>query len=66
MIKYIDESPRYLVSNYEYDKATEILKKISIANNRPPFCFHLIEEMDNFSRKTTHFKVPLNQKSKGK
>lgn len=45
MNKYLDESPRYFVSNHEYTKATQVLKKISIANNRPPFCFHLLEEI---------------------
>ena len=32
MIYYIDETPRHLVAVNEYDKAREVLKKISVFN----------------------------------
>jgi len=42
MIYYLDETPRHLVAVNEYEKAREVLKKISLFNLRPPFRFNLL------------------------
>ena len=41
LYKFIDETPRYLVSKERYNEAREILNKISIFNKRPDFKFRL-------------------------
>lgn len=40
------ESPRFLVSKGCYGQAREIFKRISITNKRPPYNFHLLEEIE--------------------
>ena len=50
------ESPRYLVSKNRFEEANEIFKHISTYNNRPPYEFHLLQEMDNFSAITTQIR----------
>jgi len=50
MIFYLDETPKYLVEIKEYSKATDVLQKISIQNNRPPFKFHLLGEIPTFNK----------------
>ena len=41
LYKFIDETPRYLVSKERYKEARQILDKISIFNKRPSFKFRL-------------------------
>lgn len=53
MIYYLDETPKHLVEIKEYSKATEVLRKISIQNNRPPFKFHLLGEIPTFNQQIT-------------
>lgn len=40
------ESPRFLVANDCLEQARGIFEKISITNNRPPYKFNLIDELE--------------------
>lgn len=54
-IFFLDESPRYLVTHHYALQARKVLNKIAVYNSRPPFQFHLYEEMDEFSSMATTF-----------
>lgn len=54
-IFFLDESPRYLVTHHNCQQARIVLDKIARYNSRPPFQFHLYEEMDEFSSMATTF-----------
>lgn len=52
-IFFLDESPRYLVAQHDYERARKVLNKIAVYNLRPPFKFRLFEEMDEYSSLAT-------------
>ena len=60
-VKWIDESPRYLVSKAKYNEARNIFRKICLKNNRPDFSYNFMDEMDSFSDQVTTLqqKFPL-------
>lgn len=51
--RYFCESPRYLASKKRYYEAREVFRYISERNNRPPYEFHLYEEIDEYNSAVT-------------
>ncbi len=52
-IFFLDESPRYLIAQHDYERARKVLNRIAVYNLRPPFKFRLFEEMDEYSTLAT-------------
>ena len=52
-IFFLDESPRYLVAQHDFERARKVLNRIAVYNLRPPFKFRLFEEMDEYSSLAT-------------
>jgi len=51
--RYFCESPRYYASKKKYYEAREVFRYISERNKRPPYEFHLFEEMEEYNAAAT-------------
>ncbi|KAL4465980.1 hypothetical protein ABPG74_004217 [Tetrahymena malaccensis] len=58
--RYFCESPRYLASRKRYYEAREVFRFISTRNNRPPYEFHLYEEIDDYNSIVTQLQDKNN------
>lgn len=47
--RFFCESPRYLASKKRYYEAREVFRFISEQNKRPPYEFHLYEEIEDYN-----------------
>ena len=56
--RYFCESPRYYASKKKYYEAREVFRYISERNKRPPYEFHLFEEMEEYNAAATQYIRP--------